>query len=148
MHKMKMINARTFFAAAVAGSLVCGPLAFGQDATASPSAASTEAPEHPGKKHHFGERLEMLSQKLGLSEAQKDQLRPIFKSEFEQIKAVRDDSTLTQDQKREKIRAIHKETKPKIDAVLTPEQIQKMKELREEHREHHEDGEKPVTTGT
>ena len=52
-----------------------------------------------------------------------------------QIEAVRNDSTLTMDQKVEKVRQIKQTEFPKIQAVLTPEQQKKLADMQERARQ-------------
>ena len=81
------------------------------------------------------DRLEWLSQQLNLTDEQKQKLKPILRDEAKQMRAVHEDSSLTPDQKRDKVRQIHKTFRPQVQAVLTPEQQEKFKNLREEARE-------------
>jgi Spy/CpxP family protein refolding chaperone len=83
------------------------------------------------------ERLEWLSQHLNLTEDQKKQLKPILAGELKQMRAVGEDASLTQDQKREKMRQIHEASRPQVQAILTPEQRQKFAQMKEEAKERH-----------
>jgi hypothetical protein len=69
-----------------------------------------------GNRHRdrVGERLEWLSQHLSLTEDQKKQLKPILAGEFKQMRAVGEDASLTQDQKREKMKQIHETSRPQV----------------------------------
>ena len=75
-----------------------------------------------GPKHGPGpgsERMvKHMTEELNLSEQQQGQVKAIF------------------DEQGKKMRALHDETKGKIDQVLTPEQKAKAKELREERIKH------------
>ena len=51
------------------------------------------------------------------------------------MEAVRNDSTLTTDQKVEKANQIRETASPKIKAVLTPEQLQKLADLQQKARQ-------------
>jgi periplasmic protein CpxP/Spy len=66
---------------------------------------------------------------LGLTEDQKAQLRPIVMQENQQMEAVRNDASLTQEQKIAKANQIRDTASPKIKAILTPEQLQKLAEM-------------------
>ena len=90
-----------------------------------------------GNRHRdrVGERLEWLSQHLNLTEDQKKQLKPILAGEFKQMKAVGEDASLTQDQKREKMKQIHEASRPQVQAILTPDQQQKFAQMKEEAKE-------------
>ena len=90
-----------------------------------------------GQMKHGGmqDRLEWLSKELNLSDEQKEKLKPILQDEGKQMRAVHDDSSLTPDQRRDKMKQIHQTFRPQIQAVLTPEQQEKLKNLKEEARE-------------
>ena len=54
------------------------------------------------------------------------------------MEAVRNDSTLSTDQKIEKANQIREEASPKIKAILTPEQLQKLADLQQKARQQRE----------
>ena len=83
--------------------------------------------------------LQMLSEKLNLTEDQRAKLKPILQDQARQMKAVRDDPSLTPEQKAAKKKAIHETTHDQINAVLTPEQQEKFKEMKREGMEKHKD---------
>lgn len=72
---------------------------------------------------------------LNLSDAQKQQLRPIIDKEIKEIEAVRDDPSMSTDQKRTKVEQIRQNYFPQIQAILTPEQRQKLEEMRKEKQQ-------------
>jgi Spy/CpxP family protein refolding chaperone len=72
---------------------------------------------------------------LDLTDHQKGQLKPVLADEFKQMRAVGDDASLTQDQKREKMKQIHEASRPRVQAILTPEQQQKFARMNEEVKE-------------
>ncbi len=87
---------------------------------------------HGGKgRWSAGERLARMTERLNLSGAQQARIKPILEDEGKQLRALRDDASLTRDQKREKFREISTAAYASIDAVLTPEQQKKHAELRE-----------------
>lgn len=67
---------------------------------------------------------------LGLTADQKSQLKSIHQSTREQVNGIRNDSTLTSEQKAEKIRSLHQGVRQQVSGILTPEQREKMKEGR------------------
>jgi len=83
--------------------------------------------------------LNWLSEQLDLTEDQMAKLRPILMEEDQQMKAVREDISLSRDQKQGKMKEIHKTFVPRINTVLTPEQQEKYKQLEREARERHEE---------
>lgn len=83
--------------------------------------------------------LNWLNQQLNLTQDQTEKLRPILIEEGQQIKAVRQEISLSPEQKQGKLEETHKTFVPRINAVLTPEQQEKYKQLKREARERHED---------
>jgi hypothetical protein len=69
---------------------------------------------------------------LNLTEEQKAKLRPIIADENQQMDGVRNDTSLTQEQKIAKANQIRQEASPKIKAILTPEQLQKLAQMQQE----------------
>jgi Spy/CpxP family protein refolding chaperone len=80
---------------------------------------------------HAEGRLEMLVEKLNLTEAQTTAIKPIFTAEANDIKAVWQDNSLSKEQKQSKIFDIRKAANEKINTILTPEQQAKWAELKE-----------------
>jgi periplasmic protein CpxP/Spy len=105
---------------------------------------SQESPAPTPDKHggmHTGEsadqHLQVLSEKLSLTDDQKATLKPILQDQMQQMKAVREDSSLSQEQKRTKLKSIHEALHDQINAVLTPDQQAKFKQMRQEQMEKH-----------
>src|SRR6266542_3796939 len=88
------------------------------------AASQGQAPSHSEDDHP-----------LTLTDEQKAKLRPIIADENQQMEAVRNDSTLTTDQKVAKANQIRETASPKIKAVLTPEQLQKLADLQQKARQ-------------
>jgi len=85
-------------------------------------------------REHAGDRLEVLAEKLNLTDAQKTAIKPIFTNDANEIKAVRQDSSLSEEQKIAKIEEIRENGRKQIDAILTPEQQKEFAEIRSEAR--------------
>lgn len=117
--------------------VLAGGLTFAQ--TSQESAAPT--PDKHAGMHHNGEsadqHLQMLSEKLNLTDDQKATLKPILQDQMLQMKAAREDSSLSQEQKRTKMKSIHESLHDQINAVLTPDQQAKFKQMRQEQMEKH-----------
>lgn len=79
--------------------------------------------------------LNRMEVNLGLSAEQKEKIRPILQDETKEMEAVRNDTTLTRIQKREKMREIRDRYHEKIGEQLTPEQRQKADAMREKAKE-------------
>src|SRR5690348_12465731 len=102
----------------------------GQSSSSSPAAtpgqAGANAPQgHPGS----------VEEALQLTPEQKSKLQPIIQEEVTQINSVRNDASLSMDQKRSKIEEIKKTSFPKILAVLTPEQQKKLADMQQQARQ-------------
>lgn len=109
-------------------------------AQTSPQASTAD--KHAGM-HQKGEsaeqHLQMLSEKLNLTDEQKAKLKPILQDQMQQMKAVREDSSLSEDQKRAKMKSIHESLHDQINAVLTPEQQAKFKQMQHDEMEKHKE---------
>jgi len=79
--------------------------------------------------------LKRMETNLGLSAEQKEKIRPILQEEIKEMKAIRDNTTLTRTQKREKMREMRDTYHAKIGEQLTPEQRQKADAMREKAKE-------------
>ncbi len=65
---------------------------------------------------------------LNLTAEQETQLKSIHEGAKSQIDAVRNDSSLTQEQKEVKLKSIHQNTLQQVSSILTPEQREKMRD--------------------
>jgi len=75
-----------------------------------------------------------LAEQLGLTEEQKPKVQAVMQDAGEKRKALRDDTALTPEQRREKMQSIQEETKTKLKGILTPEQMTKFEELAKNRR--------------
>lgn len=69
-------------------------------------------------------------QELNLTEAQKTQLKADREASKAKLEAIKNDASLSEQQKAEKAKAVHQEQKTKMQALLTTEQKAKMDESR------------------
>jgi Spy/CpxP family protein refolding chaperone len=65
---------------------------------------------------------------LNLNDDQKNQVSSIFADAKTKRDAIRSDNTLSSDQKRDKMKALHADTRAKVDQVLTPDQRTQLKQ--------------------
>jgi hypothetical protein len=77
-------------------------------------------------------KLETVAKQLHLTAEQKGKLLPILEAEAPKLKAIKSDTTLSNLQKLEKIRAIHQETDPKLKSILNPTQYQQWQTMRQQ----------------
>ena len=86
--------------------------------------------EKPKPPRGPGDRLKDMSEKLGLTDDQKEKLKAIFEKNMPKMKELRGDTALSQEDKRAKMQEIRQSEAEEIRALLTPEQQAKMKEMR------------------
>src|SRR5437660_5585531 len=75
------------------------------------------------------ERVEFLSRELSLSSEQKRKLQEILERSMREVEAMKNDKSLTEDQKSDREKQINKTRRSQIDAILTPEQRQELIQL-------------------
>ncbi len=68
-----------------------------------------------------------MKEKLGLSEEQSTKLKTNNQAFREKTKAIRTDSKLSDEQKKEQVKALVKQQQENMKAILTPEQQEKLK---------------------
>ena len=107
--------------AAVAGSLTLQPLAHG---------ATTNAPTIPATGDRAGamrERMQDTARELNLTPEQTAKLQTIVRERMEKMRALRQDTSLSSEERREKFQAGREELLAEVKKVLTPEQFEKWK---------------------
>jgi Spy/CpxP family protein refolding chaperone len=122
MTKKRFYKACTQIALA---AFLCGAVAVipskAQDAA--PQTAPQAEAQPGGRAEQMQTRqLEMLTKRLNLTSDQQSQVKAIQQDTGQQMMAVRNDTTLSQDQRRSKMMEIHKSSQDKIRGVLTDEQ--------------------------
>jgi hypothetical protein len=92
----------------------------------------TFAPGAPGQTTDPAAKLQALSQQLKLTPQQKIQMLPILKEEGPKIEAIKNNTSLPPMQKMKQLRAIHSETAPRMQKILSPEQYQQLQTIRQQ----------------
>jgi hypothetical protein len=77
-------------------------------------------------------KLQMLSQQLKLTPEQKMKLLPILKEEGPKLEAIKKNSSLSGMQKMRQLRAIHDQSAPQMQQILSPAQYQKLQAIRQQ----------------
>jgi len=86
------------------------------------------------KAKEFGEkRAARMKEELKLTEEQSAKMAESRKQVGEKMKAIRENGSLTSEQKREQSKELMKKQKENMKSILTEEQLQKMKENRKHH---------------
>jgi Spy/CpxP family protein refolding chaperone len=99
------------------------------------SAQAADGAAAPRKGMNAEERLAKMKTKLDLTDDQVTKIKTIFDEQKAALEPIFKDTTLTKEQKREKVKPIIEATKGKVDAVLTPEQKVKAEEARKKRQE-------------
>ncbi|MEO8820041.1 MAG: hypothetical protein ABI374_04305 [Ginsengibacter sp.] len=78
----------------------------------------------------------MMNQ-LNLTPDQKSQMKTLHQDMKQQRESIMSDQSLTADQKKQKMKEFRKSQQEKVNGILTPDQQQKMKELRKQRMKNH-----------
>jgi periplasmic protein CpxP/Spy len=96
------------------------------------SAFVLPAPTSHAQKAAAISKAEAVSQQLDLTPQQKIKILPILREEAPKVEAIKNDNSISRIQKVQQIRAIHQQTDPQMKAILSPEQYQKLKAIRQQ----------------
>ena len=133
------MKSNRFFTFILSGAMVLPMAALAQaGSTASGDNAAT-AQTQPKER---GERGEKFAKELNLTPDQQAELKSIRENMRQQAQAIKNDSSLSADQKKAKFKELRKSSHEQMMAKLTPDQQAKFKEMRKEHRGHHGRGRK------
>lgn len=116
------------------------PLFFGYSVSTRAQDSGSQATAQSQTMHQgqHESRLEWMTKELNLTDDQQAKMKPVLADEMKQMKSVRDDTTLTQDQKRDKMKEIHQSTDSQVNDILTPDQQKKYADLKAQQKTHHE----------
>lgn len=95
-------------------------------APAADSPASTE--QHPKKGDH--KNWEHLMKSLDLTDAQKEALKNQHQATRAEAQKIKEDSTLSKEEKKSRFEALRENAKKQRDAILTPAQVEKLNQMR------------------
>ncbi len=127
MHRVSRLLIPLFTIVYILSGSIFAPVRAQSSSAGSGQSQSQTEPAAPGPKDFDDE-------KLNLSQDQKNQIKQFRENEKSQIEAVRNDSSLTPEQKEKKIRQIRHATHKQVLGVLTPEQRKILKERQRERR--------------
>lgn len=122
---MKLTKALVFTVLA-AGGLIASGSAPAQDSTNAP-VPTVSTNSQPLRPHVMfrGPSIDRLAQVLNLTDAQKAQIQPILEGEHQKMRDLRDDTSLSTDDRRSKMKEIRDDTTTQLQAILTPDQFAK-----------------------
>lgn len=122
---------KTLFIAALAvGSLLALSPALRAQDEQKPAKPEVAPPGPHGPGANFEERVNHWAEALGLSKDTKAKFKATLQEENNKGKEIRNDSNLTDDQKKEKRKALREETNSKLKGILTAEQFEKWQKMR------------------
>ena len=90
------------------------------------------APTSFAQKAGAMSKAQAIAQQLNLTPQQKEKVLPILADEVPKINAIKNDNSLSKMQKMQQLGAIHRQTDPQMKAILSPEQYQKLKAIRQQ----------------
>lgn len=76
------------------------------------------------------QHLQMLSQRLNLTEAQQTQIKQLIEKHRSEIDAINNEK-LTQAERRQKLESLHQQMQSEMKSVLTPEQQKQFEQMRQ-----------------
>ena len=123
---------RAFTRFSIALSAIFLAAAMTAQTTPAPSDNAAPAPHKMHMRHGGG--FERMAQQLNLSDQQKTQIQGFKQAERQQAASIKDNASLTPEQKREQFKQLRQSTHQQVLGVLTPEQQQQMKAFREQHK--------------
>jgi len=131
----------------IAMLLAMSTVAFGQSA---PDAQATQ--EGHGEGHGRGRgagvmnpdaQLEHMSTALNLTDEQKTKIKPILEDTSTKMQQLRQDSSLSEQDKRAKMQEIHQDAMSRVRPILTADQQKKLESMHGPHGGPGERGHKP-----
>jgi Spy/CpxP family protein refolding chaperone len=88
------------------------------------------APTSFAQKGTAMSKAQAIAQQLSLTPQQKEKILPILAAEVPKVHAIKNDNSLSTMQKMQQLKAIHQQTDPQMKAILSPEQYQKLRQIR------------------
>ncbi|HZV35432.1 MAG TPA: hypothetical protein VFB72_12740 [Verrucomicrobiae bacterium] len=117
-------------AIALGGLMACGPIARAQDkATPPPPAGGDNTTPPPRARRGRGNALQAMLAKLDLTDEQKEKAKPVVEDHNKQMRDLFQDSSLSREDKRDKMKTINEATNAKLKEILTADQYTKLLDL-------------------
>jgi len=82
-------------------------------------------------------RNEKMMNELNLSQDQKTQIKSLHQENKQQRDAIKNDASLTPDQKKQKMKELHQSQSDKMNSILTPDQQAKRTQMMAERKQNH-----------
>ena len=88
------------------------------------------APASFAQKGDAMSKAQAIAQQLSLTPQQKEKILPILAAEVPKVRAIKNDNSLSTMMKMQQLRTLHQQADPQMKAILTPEQYQKLRQIR------------------
>ncbi|GGA61910.1 hypothetical protein GCM10011507_11810 [Edaphobacter acidisoli] len=136
---------RTLLAATLALALT-GTFAIAQDATPAPDSQAQAQPQPQAHRRAPNPHRQAmrLSRQLNLTSDQTSKVESAFTSRDQQIAQIQSDTTISPLVAQEKIREVRKQTQQQLSTILTPDQLQQMRQM---HRRKPAPSDEPPASG-
>jgi protein CpxP len=118
-------------------ALICALLAVAVTCCGVALYAQDSMSQGGGPQHRMAmspeQRLQHMTKALSLTDDQQQKIKPILDGESQQMQTVRQDSSLSQQDKWSKMEQIRTGTTSQINSILTPDQQKKYEEMSKHH---------------
>jgi Spy/CpxP family protein refolding chaperone len=136
--KKPFLTALAILALAPTAGLIAPNSAFAEDQPQQTAPKQHNRGDGSGRQHGRGNRIGRIAKQLNLTDAQKDKVKAIMKIARDKVKTIRQDASLSDEAKRQQVKAVNKQVWSDIEAILTTEQKAKLKEVREQMKQRHQ----------
>jgi protein CpxP len=126
---MKTNKLQIFSLIALGAFIGLTPMVRADDAPATPPPAAGDGTSGAAGHANRHAALDKFLDSINATADQKEQLKPIFKGQAEQVKALRQDTSLSSDDRKAKHKEIMESTSTKVKGVLTADQYTKYQEF-------------------
>ena len=141
------MKSNRFLTLILSGAMMLPIAALAQNAGSATSGDAANAAASQATNNEANERGQKFAEALNLTDQQKADLKSIRENQRQQAQAIKNDTSLTPEQKKAKFKELRKSSHEQMMAKLTPDQQKKFKEMRKEHRGHRH-GKKGAAQGT
>jgi Spy/CpxP family protein refolding chaperone len=127
---------KTRTATLILGALLSTGLVLAQTGAASPAPDPQAQSGDSHRNFDPNQQAAHLGKRLGLSDDQVAQIKPILANRFQQMQTLRADTSLTQQDRHTKVQALMQDSNNKIEAVLNDTQKQQFEQMLAQRRSH------------
>lgn len=111
---------------------------------ASQTPSATQSPQTGAQQNRSGGTAASIDDALQLTQAQKEKIASVVEDENSQIGTIRDDTTMSMEQKQQKAMQVRQAGSTKIRAILTPDQLQKLSAMQQQRERQQPDNNSPA----